>query len=146
MATPIAFRSRIVQIPLFIKKQIVSRGNAISSPDFVELIAPDFVNILVHADEVSLVTLSEYHQTDLRWGVYFVSGFDRNNETTTVANAHLLGSLLSASGSSRHSAYTTLSDFLLESRLFLGIGNANANTGSLSATVGAVLLVKTAGM
>ena len=146
MATPIAFRSRIVQIPLFAKKQIVSRGNAISSPDFIELFVTDFINILAHADELTLITLSEYHQTDLRWGVYFTSGFDRNNETTTVANAHLLGSLLSASSSSRHTAYTTLSDFLLESRLFLGIGNANGNTGSLSATVGAVLLVKTVGM
>ena len=146
MATPIAFRSRIVQIPLFAKKQIVSRGNAISSPDFIELFVTDFINILAHADELTLITLSEYPQTDLRWGVYFTSGFDRNNETTTVANAHLLGSLLSASSSSRHTAYTTLSDFLLESRLFLGIGNANGNTGSLSATVGAVLLVKTVGM
>ena len=140
------FMSRIVHIPLFTKKQIVSRGNAIASPDFLEIPIEEFINILAHAEEITLLTLSEYHQTDLRWGVYFTSGFDRNTETTTIAASHLLGSLLSSSGSTRHSAYSTLADFLLESRLFLGIGNANANTGSLSATIGASLLVKTVGM
>ena len=139
------FMSRIVHITLFTNKQIVSRGNAITSPDFLEIPIEEFINILAHAEEITLVTLSEYHQTDLQWGIYFTSGFDRNNETTTIAGSHLLGSLLSSSGSTRHSAYSTLADFLLESRLFLGIGNANGNTGSLSATIGAALLVKTVG-
>ena len=138
--------SRILYVPIFLKKLIVSRGNAIATPDMVELVIPDFTYLLAHAEELTLLTLSEYHQTDLRWGVYFTSGFDRNNETTTIAASHLLGSLLSSSGSTRHSAYSTLADFLLESRLFLGVGNANANTGSLSATIGASLLVKTVGM
>lgn len=140
------FNSRYVLIPLFTKKQIVSRGNAIGTPDFIELDIPQFIHMLPHAEELTLNTLSEYHQTDLRWGIYFTSGFDRNNETTTVANAHLLGTLLSASSPIRHSPYNTLADFLLESRLFLGIGNANGNTGSLSATAGASLLVKTVGI
>lgn len=145
MGSASLYSSRMVLVTLLRKKQIVSRGNAIGTPDFIELNCPDFTWLLMHAEEITLVTLSEYHQTDLRWGMYFTSGFDRTNETTTIAGSHLLGSLLSSSGSTRHSAYTTIADFLLESRLFLGLGNANGNTGSLSATIGAALLVKTVG-
>ena len=109
---------------------------------YLELDVPEFVDLLPHAEELTLVSLSEGHATNFRWGLFFFSGFDRNSEASIVQ----VGADISAAGSLRHSAYTTVGSFMLESRLLVGYGYNTGSAAVLSAVASGALLVRTVGM
>ena len=144
-------RSRIVEIPLCTKVRLTTLG---AGNDFAvagerlyhELEVPEFKGILFHAEELTLLSLTEgvASSTAFRWGLFAWSGFDRFNELQ--AHPYQIGATVSAGGSLRHSAYTTLTNFLRESRLALGYGYVAGSAAVVSGTVSASLLVKTAGM
>lgn len=139
-------RSRIIVLPLFSQMRVVTTGNlyGIGTTVFLDIDVPQFTKLLPHAEELTFISLTEQPSAQLNWGLFFYSGYTRASELTTSA-PFAIGSTLTSIGSKRHSPYTTLTNFLLESRLVVGIGNGSG-TNFESASISGTLLVKTAGM
>lgn len=140
-------QSRVLVIPLCKKVRLVTAPavNDFTNPAeraYLELDVPDITWLLPHAEELTAVTLAENQSANLRWGVFGYSGFDRGSEGAVFQ----IGAAVSANGSLRHTPYTTLTSFLLESRLLLGYGYATGSAGAWSGVVSAALIVKTVGM
>lgn len=137
--------SRIVLIPLFQKLQLITPGNAIASPKYTELDVQKFRHILPFAEEMVLYTMGEQMSANMNWGVFFLSGFTRSQEIS--ATPIQIGSTVTnaAPGPLRHTAYSTTSNFLIESRIFVGVGNGSGSAAE-SGIGSAMLAVKTVGM
>ncbi len=87
-----------------------------------------------------MLGLTEAATTLFRWNVYFSSGFSRSIELGSGPFA--LSSLLGATNTSfRGSPYTTVANFMTQSRFTIGYGN-NSGTANESGLVSAILLVK----
>lgn len=132
-------RDRFILIPLVNQLRLVTKGNDISSPVYFDLDVPDFSKYLPCAEGLTLFTLIETPTTNFRAGVYFRSGFNRNNEGSPIQ----LGANVPSSGgnteSKRHTEYTTVGNFELHGRLQIAYGNSTGSaneTGVISAALG----------
>jgi hypothetical protein len=107
---------------------------------------PEFARSLAHAEELTLVGLTEgvAAGTIFRWGLFAWSGYDRSNEL--AAHPFQIGATVTAGGSLRHAPHTNLGNFLLESRLAIGYGYTTVTPAVVSGLVSATLLIKTVGM
>ena len=131
--------SIFTEYDLFSQVRLVTAGNLFTAPVYTDFAVSDDLVDLTGVEELTLVTLTEGISAQLRWNVYFASGFTRATEL--AAGPFQLSSAISANGSLRAAPYTTLTNFLPASRFMIGYGN---NTGALqeSALVSARLLVK----
>jgi len=121
------------------KLRIVTAGNPFASPIFVDLTVSDDLTDLSGVEEMTLISLTEGISAQLRWNIYFASGFTRATEL--AGGPFQLSSAIAGNGSLRAPPYNTLTNMLPVSRFMVGFGN---NTGVLqeSALVSAMLLVK----
>jgi len=131
--------SVFTQYELFTGVRLVTAGNLISAPVYFELAVSEDLVDLTGVEEMTLLSLTEGISAQFRWNVYFASGFNRANEL--AGGPFGLTTPLSANGSLRGSAYSTLANFQGASRFLVGCGN---NSGALqeSALCSARLLVK----
>ena len=146
----LSIKSRIIELPICSKVRLTTLG---ASNDFAtagerlyhELDVPDFKYLLMHAEELTLISLTEgvASTTYFRWGLFAWSGHDRFTELP--AHPFQIGATITAAGSLRHSAYSTLTNFLRESRLAIGYGYLAGQAGVVAASVSGTLLVKTIG-
>lgn len=139
-------RSRIILIPLLERYRASSVGNLFGAgtTKLIEIDAPEFTSILPHAEELVLYTNGELMSANFNWGIFFTSGYERQYELA-LAPFQIGGTVTQVNpGPTRHAAYTTIGNFQLASRLFLGVGNSG---GALLETgiCNAVLAVKTVG-
>jgi hypothetical protein len=142
--------SRVYVLPLFRKLRLTTTatGNEFGVAGeraYVELDIAELRGLLPHAEELTFVSLTEgvATTTNFRWGLFCWSGFDRQSELSTHPFA--IGSTLTAAGSLRHTPYSTLTNFMLESRLAVGYGYAANGAAVISGLASGALLVKTYG-
>jgi hypothetical protein len=142
--------SRVYVLPLFRKLRLTTTatGNEFgvaAERAYLELDLPEVRGLLPHAEEITFVSLTEgvATTTNFRWGLFCWSGFDRQSEPST--NPFPIRSTVTAAGSLRHAPYSTLTNFMLESRLAVGYGYAANGAAVISAFVSGALLVKTYG-
>lgn len=131
--------SRMEEFELFTAMRLVSGGNLISAPIYIELAVSELLVNLSDVEEMTLLSATEGISAQFRWNVYFASGFTRALEL--AGGPFGLTTPLSANGSLRGSPYNTLANFQSASRFLVGYGN---NTGALQETAicSARLLVK----
>lgn len=131
--------SVITAYSLFSQVRIVTAGNLFSAPVYTDISIPDELMDLTGVEEMTLISLTEGISAQLRWNVYFASGFTRASEL--AAGPFQLSTAILANGSLRAAPYNTLTNLLPASRFMIGYGN---NSGALqeSALVSAMLLVK----
>ena len=134
--------SIFTQYDLFSQRRIVSGGNTMATtPIYVELDVSEDLLDLTGVEELTLITLTEGISAQFRWNVCLMSGYTRNTEIGTPSP---LGTVISANGSLRQAAYTTLTNFMPTCRLMLSYGNGS---GALQETAlcSAMLCVKRIG-
>lgn len=137
--------SRYTLYSLFSKVRLITTGNLISAPIYMDVEMPADLVDLSGVEELTLISLTENATTLFRWNVYFASGFTRNTELATGPFA--LGSVLSGTStflSARSAPYNTVANFLPASRLLVGYGN-NSGTANEQGLVSAMLGVKRIG-
>ena len=127
---------------LISKTRVVTAGNLMSSPVYVDLDVSDDLVDLTGVEELTVIALTEGISAQFRWNVYFMSGYTRSTEAGS--GPYTIGTVGSANGSTRSSAYSTVANFLPTSRFMIGYGN---NSGALqeSAILSAMLCVKRIG-
>jgi hypothetical protein len=135
-------RSRVVIIPLLTR--FVARTEGTANAQFLDLEVPELVNLLPHAEDVTLYTLTEQRTPNHEWNIALRSGYTRTFENS---NPVYLGPALHivTNGSVRHPPNSTLANFQLESRVQLMTKNATGVTTFESAVVSATLAVRTYG-
>lgn len=119
-------RSRMIVLPLVTRLRLNTNGNAFGAGTtlFYEVDVPDFTDLLPIAEGLTLVSLTE----------------------NPTLKPFAVGAVMAAAGPKRHTAYNVLANFLLESRLVIGVGNGAGSVLNESAQLSATLLVKTLGM
>lgn len=136
-------RSRFVILPLLSKYRISSNGNpfAPATNNYIDINVPRLNEVLPYAQELTLFTGGEDQTTNLRWGIFLYSAFTRSFETgDPVQIGQTVGGTTKAT--LRHTPYSTLASFNLESRLLIGVGNSAgtlAETGIVSAALGVLM-------
>jgi len=136
-------KSRLRLYPLFRSVRIASLAanndfSMAGQRQYIDLDLPELVHDLVYAEEITFLSLAEAHTTNLQWGLFLYSGFNRGNESAPVQ----IGSTVTASGSLRHAVYTTVTNFQVESRLAIAFGYANGAAGVYTGIGTGALLVK----
>ena len=131
---------RLQLIPLFKGLQITTDGAPLS-PTTLNLNVPQVTNLLPYCEALFLIGLTTgIADNQIEWNVRFFSGFDRNNELTTGSPPYPIASAnFTLGGSARSADYTTLTNFLPESRLQLWWQNKSGVNGVKNATVSAIL-------
>jgi hypothetical protein len=104
---------------------------------YQDLDLPELTHSLLHAEEITFLSLSAQHVTNLNWGLFLYTGFDRGNEGSPVA----VGSVVTQNGSLRH-GNLPISNVNIESRLSIGYGYATGLAGLYGGLVSGALLVK----
>lgn len=124
------------------KVRLVTTGNLISAPMWMDLEIPSDLVDLTGVEEITMISLTENATALFRWNGYFTSGFSRNTELP--AGPFALGSVLSGTStftSARSAPYNTLTNFLPASRFLIGYGN-NTGTANEQGLVSFMLGVK----
>lgn len=124
------------------KVRLITTGNLISAPIYLDLEIPSDLVDLSGVEELTIISLTENATTLFRWNGYFASGFTRNTELAT--GPFPLGSLLSGTStftSARSAPYNTVTNFLPASRFLIGYGN-NSGTAYEQGVVSFMLGVK----
>ena len=134
--------SRLILLPLL--KDYKASTNGSDTLFYVDLDVPAFKGLLALAESLTLLSLTVGAPggNELEWNIGFLSGFDRGHQGNFTAIAT---SNITVDGSARSSAYTTVTNFNLDSRLQLMLKNKTSTSGVRSATISAVLLVQTIG-
>lgn len=135
----------IFTFPLFKAMPVITNGTALSKST-LDLDVPRFRNLLPRVAGLFLFGLTENAvSTDLEWNVGFISGMDRAHEAPpidiTTGNVNFDSTLLYGA---RNPEYTTVANFLLESRLQAWWRNksgiSGAKTGAITAMLGVRLV------
>jgi hypothetical protein len=141
-------QTKIILIPLFKDREVSTGGN--DQPVYYDLDIARFKAILPYAVSLTLYTLTvgAPSANEFEWNVVFNSGFDRDHEITAGSPSFkLLGTNISANGPGKSATpYTTLANFMLESRLAIMAKNKDMLSGVRTARCSAVLAVETVGM
>lgn len=137
------FSSRIQILPLLKGYKASTDGTQTSI--YLDLEVPAFTELLPHAESMTLITLTEGAPSsgNFEWNIGFLSGFDRGHQGSFIKLGDAAN--ITTNVSQRHSAYSTISNFLLNSRLQLLVKNKDGQTGVQTATLSAVLLVQLIG-
>ncbi len=135
-------RYRILMIPLLTRVRVTTSGK-LYTPDktLLDIEARDFTNILPYAEELVLYSGGE-QVGNLTWGIFFYSSV---LQTFDVPTLNQIGADVTTGTSTRHTAFTTITKFMPNARLLLGIGNTSGAApegGILTAMLG----VKTVGL
>lgn len=135
--------SRVQIIPLL--KGYKASTDGTDTSIYLDLDVPAFTELLPYAESMTLLTLTEGAPAsgNFEWNIGFLSGFDRGHQGSFLKIGDAAN--ISANTSLRHSPYTTILNFNLNSRLQLLVKNKNGQAGVYSATISAVLLVQLIG-
>lgn len=137
MAVP----SNVVLLPLFQRLALTTNGTQ-GSKSVLDLNVPQLRTLLSQASALFLVGLTEQApSTDFEWNVAFYSGFDRDHQPATPTDVAAAAFTSATPQGQRSADYTTVANFLLDTRLQLWWRNPNA-TGAKSGIVSAVLGVR----
>ena len=140
-------QTKLVLLPLCTALLVPTNGDSTAlSYTFYDLDIPGFKGILPYAVGLTVYYLTEGapQNDEYEWNLVFRSGFDRHHETADIIA--LSSSNITSNGSGKTSAYTTVSKFLLESRLQIRANNKTGTSGVRTAKISAVLAVETIGM
>ena len=141
-------RSRLIMLPLLNKYRVVTSGNVLAAKTLIELDVDGFESLLPHAEELVLFTVGESMSTNINWGIWYTTGFDRTLEVTSGTPPFQIGATVTQAlaGPTRHTALAANTNFQLVSRLFVGFWNSAGVTTYESGVCSAALGVKTWGM
>lgn len=131
----------IILVPLFKGLTVTTNGTALSKST-LDLNVPQVRNLLPQAAGLFIIGLTENSvSTDFDWNVAFISGFDQAHPAAAI---DIGSSALDSASGMRTAEYTTMTNFLLETRLQLWwrnkAGISGAKTAQLSAVLGVHLL------
>lgn len=139
-------QTRTILLPLFREMALSTDGS--TTPVYYDIPSEKFKSLLPYVVGLTLHSLTEGENltNDLEWNVVFRSGFDRNHETTDINKLDTGANQINTNGSLRSAAFTTLSKFMLESRLQVSAQNRTGVSGLRTVTVSAVLAIETIGV
>ncbi len=134
--------SRVQIIPLL--KGYKASTDGTDTSIYLDLDVPAFTELLPYAESMTLLTLTEGAPAsgNFEWNIGFLSGFDRGHQGSFLKLGPQNTANITANGSLRHAAYSTILNFNLNSRLQLLVKNKDNVSGVYSATISAVLLVQ----
>lgn len=134
-------RSRVMLFPLFKDLAVQTNGTALSKTS-MDIDIPGLRALLPYAEALFLITSTDGLATTgiAEWNVAFASGFDKSREP--FPSADISSSVFNIDGPKRCVDYTTVTNFLLESRLTVWWQNATGVSGVKKFEIGAVLGVR----
>lgn len=138
MAAP----SNVILLPLFQRLTLTTNGTQ-GSKNVLDLNVPQLRTVVAQASALFLIGLTEQAPSaDFEWNVAFFSGFDRDHQPATPTDIAATAFTSANPQGQRSADYTTVTNFLLDTRLQLWWRNPNATgakSGIVSGAIGVVL-------
>jgi hypothetical protein len=136
---------RSIYVELFRDRQVRTDGTSAQTPRYEELDV-DLGNLLLHAEDVTLISNTRVRTNNFGWNIALYSGWDRGSELGPFWLVGTTGTTwITATTAVRHPPYGALANFLLNSRVSLVTANSSAVSTIESATISAGLLIRTWG-
>jgi hypothetical protein len=136
-----AFRLKLYPLFRGLRLNTLATGNDYTNAAqrlYLEIDMPELTHALLYAEDITFLSLAEAHVTNLNWGLYLYSGFNRGNELPPA----LVGATVSANGPLRHNALPAANAFNIESRFAIGYGYATGQAGLYTGLASGALLVR----
>lgn len=133
--------SRVILIPLFRDMSVATNGSPLSKTT-LDLDVPRVRELLPHAEAIFLIVNTGGLPTAavVDWNVAFISGFGREHVPPSAVD--ISSSAFDVDGAKRSAEYTTLTNFLPDTRLQAWWRNASGVNGPKSAALSAILGVR----